>query len=58
MTGVDTSLDRLWIYLAMEGLAAVQWVDKQKSESVRLQNLDYRNKGKKMLLEACAVLDI
>lgn len=58
ITKVDISSDRLWIYLAIEGLAAVQWVDKQKSEEARLEKSDYRNKGKNMLLQACEVLEL
>lgn len=58
ITKVDTSSDRLWIYLAIQGLGAVQWVDKQKSELARFENLDYRNKGKSILLQACSVLDM
>lgn len=51
-TKIDVSIDDLWLYLAVQGLGAIQWVDKQKSAQVRMENQGYRDKGKEILSKA------
>lgn len=36
--------EKLWIFLAIQGLGAVQWVDRQKGKNYK-ENLDYKIKG-------------
>lgn len=52
ITKIDFSMDELWLYLAVQGLGAIQWVDRQKDEQVCKRNRDYRDNGKKILIEA------
>ncbi|HER5554961.1 TPA: aminoglycoside phosphotransferase family protein [Streptococcus pyogenes] len=43
-TNVAIDKDKLWLYLTIQGIGGIQWVDKQKLE-VNKKNLDYRNKS-------------
>lgn len=51
--GQTVDWNRLWLYLAVQGLGAVQWVDRQEDARVRMENADYREKGILILREAC-----
>lgn len=55
-TGLRINWNRLWLYLAIQGMGAVQWVDRQADARVRLENKDYREKGVRILHEACLKL--
>lgn len=48
--------NRLWLYLAIQGMGAIQWVDRQEDYIKRLDNQDYRVKGMNILYEACLKL--
>ena len=52
-TGQKIEWQRLWLYLAIQGLGAIQWVDKQKSYKIKEINRDYKEKGKVILRKAC-----
>lgn len=54
--GQSVDWNRLWLYLAIQGLGAVQWVDRQKDTKVRVENARYREKGIFILKEACEKL--
>lgn len=51
-TGQSVDWNRLWMYLAVQGFGAVQWVDRQDLK-LRMENADYREKGVYILKEAC-----
>lgn len=55
-TGVKIEWNRLWLYLAIQGMGAVQWVDRQIDPQVRLENKNYREKGAHIMSEACTQL--
>lgn len=50
------NMKRLWLYLAIQGLGAIQWVDKQENEEVRKKNYNYRDIGTAILLEVYPIL--
>lgn len=52
VTKEEIDWDKIWIYLAIQGLGAIQWVDKQP-EKIRRINQDYKKKGMSILLRAC-----
>lgn len=54
--GQNVNWESLWLYLAIQGLGAVQWVDRQEDAEVRLENNDYRENGIFILKEACGRL--
>ncbi|MBP2098943.1 aminoglycoside phosphotransferase family protein [Enterococcus rivorum] len=43
---------KMWLYLAIQGLGAIQWVDGQKLIANRYRHLDYRKKGEGIVSEA------
>lgn len=52
-SGQHVDWNRLWLYLAIQGLGAVQWVNRQEALQGRMENADYREKGIWILREAC-----
>lgn len=51
VTKEEIDWDRMWLYLAIQGLGAIQWVDKQP-EKIKQINQDYKKKGMNILLRA------
>ncbi|MCB5135948.1 aminoglycoside phosphotransferase family protein, partial [Streptococcus mutans] len=44
-TNIEIDEKKLWLYLTIQGIGAIQWVDKQKLEINRKNNIGYRNKS-------------
>lgn len=53
MTEKEINWEHLWLYLAYQGLGAIQWVEKQKDPRIREQNQQYKQKGEAIFLRAC-----
>ena len=51
-TGRDIDWEKLWIYLAIQGLGAIQWVERQRDYHVRRDNRNYMKKGIQILDKA------
>lgn len=54
-TNKKVNWEKLWIFLAIQGLGAVQWVDRQKGEKYK-ENLDYKTKGIQIFIKAINVI--
>lgn len=51
-TGYKIDWERLWLYLAIQGLGAIQWVENQRDYLIRIKNRSYMEKGIRILDQA------
>lgn len=52
-TGHKIDWEKLWIYLGLQGLGAIQWVERQRDYRIRKDNRNYMTKGLQILDKAC-----